>query len=854
VVDGKRPFGDAVSPFPPLDASALAWASFYIDQSAAPIPVPYRTKKPTYKEWQNLRLTHASAADCFNGDPTNIGLLTGAASRGLTDGDLDCREAVILGDRFLPPTPLLFGRKSTGPSHRVWRVTPPSLSTTKFEDVEKGPDGERATLLEIRGDGGQTIFPPSVHPSGECVTFLCSAFAPAEVTADELLSRARLLAIACILARHWPDEGARHQGALGAAGLLLRADVPIEDVVLIVTSAAQTAGDREWRARRSDVLSTRDRIEGGGTVVGGPELAKVLRGNGADVVKRITTWLGVHRSGEPRWAPPADRPEIDTGNLGLVEMATAAWQAIHTANDPPRVFAYGTELAWLAQDPAGLPQVEVMHEDHVRHHLAEVATFTRWIAAPGRPPVQKPAFPPVALAKDLLAVPDVTLPRLTRIVRIPVFTADGRLLTEPGHDATSGIYFAPAPGLSMPTISEDPTAAEIGEAQRWITEELLGDFPWASDADRANVIALLLTLPLREQVTGDVPLFVLSKPTPRTGAGLLTKVVSLVSEGRLPAVATLSRDEEELRKRLTSFLLPSPSMLLLDNLHGRLDSAALAAILTCGGVWKDRLLGHTKEVHVPVRCAFVLTGNNVVMSTEMAGRSVLVRMDAKVEDPSSRTGFRHPNLAAWVLEHRGRLLWAVLTLGQAWIAAGRPLAEKVTFGGFEAWAATLDGVLDVAGVNGFLANRRSLFEQADEEGRHVRAFLFDWWTHYHDHPKLVRELLDLAKRHELPIDAKTERGVLVKFGRLVAQIEGRIYTLATDVTVAVRRVGADGETGSALWSLRRSPGSPGSPGSPSVNAYGRARRDSTGETDNGVPGDPGTDSEKPPTWVTDDQP
>jgi hypothetical protein len=236
-------------------------------------------------------------------------------------------------------------------------------------------------LLEIRGNGAQTIFPPSVHPSGEPVTFLCPEFAPAEVTADELLSRARLLAIACILARHWPDEGARHQAALGAAGLLLRAGVPLDDVVLVVTSAAQTAGDREWRARRTDVISTQDRLEDGATAVGGPMLAKALRGEGPAVVKRIKTWLGIHRSGERGWKPPTDRPVIDTGNLGLAEMATAAWQAIHAANDPPRVFAYGTELAWLTQDPAGLPQIQVMHEDHVRHHLAEVAGRRN---APGR--------------------------------------------------------------------------------------------------------------------------------------------------------------------------------------------------------------------------------------------------------------------------------------------------------------------------------------------------------------------------------------------------------------------------------------------------------------------------------------
>jgi hypothetical protein len=137
-----------VTPFPPVAAPPLEWSGFYIDIGGAPIPVPFQTKIPTLKGWQALRLTHEDVNDYFNGEATNVGLVLGDASHGLVDGDLDCREAVLLADRFLPPTSTIFGRKSPGASHRIWRVTPSSLTTTKFKDVEKGPDGERAMLVE----------------------------------------------------------------------------------------------------------------------------------------------------------------------------------------------------------------------------------------------------------------------------------------------------------------------------------------------------------------------------------------------------------------------------------------------------------------------------------------------------------------------------------------------------------------------------------------------------------------------------------------------------------------------------------------------------------------------------------
>jgi Bifunctional DNA primase/polymerase, N-terminal len=780
---------------PDLSAPALEWARYYLSRGAAPIPVPFKTKAPVLKGWQDLRITPETVIEHFNGGETNLGLLLGAASH-LIDADLDCREAVMLAPEFLPETACRFGRQSTGAAHWIWR-TSAGLPTVKFEDVDKA-DGERTVLVELRADGAQTLFPPSVHPSGERITFVCEDFTPADGDGGELLRRVRLLAITCILARHWPAQGSRHQAALGASGLLLRAEIPLEDVMRVVVRAAHLGGDTEARERRQDVMTTYDKLQDGGVVVGGPTLAESLRGDGAAVVKRIKSWLGMHRSAEARWQPPTDRPVIDTGNLGLAEMADAAWTALEAAKEPPRIYRYGTALAWLGEDPAGRLQIEVMNQEHVRHHLAQVATFIRWTPSrPGRGPEQKPAFPPVPLAADLLAVPRTTLPRLVRVVRVPVFTADARLVTTPGFDAASGIYFAPPPGLTLPAVSGAPSTEER-DAAAAVVRELLQDFPFVAEADRTHAVACLLTPFLRELIVGDVPLMVVSKPTPRTGAGLLVKVLGLVQEGAPPRPTSVNRDEEELRKKLVSVLMTSPAMVLLDNLHGRLDSAALASMLTCGGFWEDRLLGHTQTITVPVRAMFVLTGNNPSLSGEMAGRSVLIRLDPKVEDPSTRSGFLHPQIDAWTLEQRGRLLWAALTLVQRWIAAGQPHAD-VTFGGFESWARTLGAVLECARFTGFLANRRMRFEQADEENAQIRAFLADWWTKYGAAEVVIKELLDLAKGHALNIAGKSDQGQLVSLGRLVASLEDRRYDLGERLALVVRRGGT--RRRAVLWHL-----------------------------------------------------
>jgi hypothetical protein len=71
-------------------------------------------------------------------------------------------------------------------------------------------------------------------------------------------------------------------------------------------------------------------------------------------------------------------------------------------------------------------------------------------------------------------------------------------------------------------------------------------------------------------------------------------------------------------------------------------------------------------------CSWLVTANNPVFSREIARRVVRTRLDAKVDRPWERKGFRHANLLAWVREHRGEIVAAVLILVQAWVAAGKP--------------------------------------------------------------------------------------------------------------------------------------------------------------------------------------
>jgi hypothetical protein len=92
--------------------SMLELATQYINRGIAPVPVPYKKKSPILEGLQMLRITVDTAPRYFNGRAHNVGAILGPASKGLTDVDLDCPEAVCLAPYFLPRTRSIVGRAS----------------------------------------------------------------------------------------------------------------------------------------------------------------------------------------------------------------------------------------------------------------------------------------------------------------------------------------------------------------------------------------------------------------------------------------------------------------------------------------------------------------------------------------------------------------------------------------------------------------------------------------------------------------------------------------------------------------------------------------------------------------------
>jgi hypothetical protein len=223
----------------------------------------------------------------------------------------------------------------------------------------------------------------------------------------------------------------------------------------------------------------------------------------------------------------------------------------------------------------------------------------------------------------MLARPDPPSPPLTRVTETPAFAPDGSLQTIPGYHPASQTFYAPPPGLHVHDVPARPSKVDLGVAKALILE-VLADFPFVSQADEAHAIALFLLPYVRDLIPGATPNHLIEAPTPGSGKGLLADVLLRPATGQHVGIVTEARDDEEWRKRLTSRLREARTVLLLDNVRRPLDSGQLAAALT-GLVWEDRLLGTNETIRVPVRCVWVTTANNPLLSLEMARRSIRIR-------------------------------------------------------------------------------------------------------------------------------------------------------------------------------------------------------------------------------------
>lgn len=140
----------------------------YRSEGLSFFPIPFKSKQAVI-EWKFLqeRLpTGAEVSQWFNGNPSNIAVVCGRVSGNLVILDCDSQEkfaelaAIICQHMGIEDIREFTRISKTSKGYHIWLRTKEPVKSQKFPQ------------LDIKGEGGYIIAPPSVHPFGDVYEFI----------------------------------------------------------------------------------------------------------------------------------------------------------------------------------------------------------------------------------------------------------------------------------------------------------------------------------------------------------------------------------------------------------------------------------------------------------------------------------------------------------------------------------------------------------------------------------------------------------------------------------------------------------------------------------------------------------
>jgi hypothetical protein len=733
-------------------ALLVAAVKEYRDRGFCPIILKAGKKFPGdgwNKGEQDLTIENA---DADLSDNSNMGLRLGEPSGDTTDIDLDSPEARALARMILPAAPR-YGRASSRGSHLLVRS---KEATSKGYDLPaamrddprvKGEHGLK--LLEIRSTNAQSMAPPSIHPSGEEVCWEDDGLTTPmpEMDTKELERRCGLLAFASAMVRLYPAVGVRDEFCLHLSGALARAGLSADQIDAIVCRVGELAGGGSSHQKRHGE-STVKKLEAGEDITGIPKLCEVL-GLPDDAENKFREWLrGAKDDRRPMIIYSEMRlPDVlDETQAALIAAGVQVYQAQGRLVRPMRLKQLPNTDDGRIKSEDGIVRdvgsltLSGVNPKRLHEDMIEYINFVKIIkTADGFE--RDPIAPPEKLSGYVLARPDKwTFPVLTGIVQTPTMTGDGRVIDAEGYDAPSGII-ADLGSAKYPKIPDRPTQSECKAELAKITK-LYEEFPLVQDdgstpcgdrpsAARSAAVSGVLTALIRKTLPG-APQNVWDAAGSGSGKTLGINVSSLIATGHRAAVISWDKSEEENKKLLFAALLAGDQTIMFDNVVGTMRSASLCAALTSPHM-RGRVLGASEMQTVPTNAMFFCNGNNISFADDLAERSIVTRIEPDVEHPDQRT-FK-VDLMRHVLEHRGELIAAGLTVLRGWCCASEEDRRKVLSeltpvrDAFGEWSARVRGAIVWCGEPDPMLSREAAI--SDDPGRAALGRLLDamWGCH-----------------------------------------------------------------------------------------------------------------------------
>lgn len=369
----------------------------------------------------------------------------------------------------------------------------------------------------------------------------------------------------------------------------------------------------------------------------------------------------------------------------------------------------------ISLDPDYLQELATQAAHHlVDYRIQKGKTFYRYDTCP------------MNTVKRIIARPNHDpFPHLSGIVTIPTLRRDGSIITEPGYDPSTALYYKPS--REFPEPKKNPTRDDAIAALESL-QEPMADFTFPMDCFKSSAIAAILTV-MSRHILQNVPATPISSSTRGIGKGLLFSIITIIGTGEKIAPSPYPKNEEEMAKQFLSIGMEGARIVLFDNITRPFGGETLELSLT-SDFFKSRILSTNTMSEIKMGTTFFATGNNMRFSGDTLRRSIPIIIESKVESPEERSDFKIKRLKEWLMENQPRLAMDALTILQAYMQAGQPSMNLTEYGSFEEWSDLVRSALVWLEMDDPCLAQKELQQQSDPGYEQLKTLIEAWDVAY----------------------------------------------------------------------------------------------------------------------------
>lgn len=555
-----------------------------------------------------------------------------------------------------------------------------------------------------------------------------------------------------------------------------------------------------WKAEHSDCGETP--ADGGTVVFNAPEQMPAYKCLHAHChgreIKNLLQWIedtkpgliSSHCSRKRQWSEGqtnmSGRPRVILPGQGRPDSVFAAGVGSHIAPRDAWFRKVNTickvELREVSEKISTLIFCPIQPVEAVTAVEAFIETgITKEVAVEGGKEMQ---FVPTSMSREcagkLLASPQFRerLPEIIRILDNPLPIAHRGEIVFPklGYDSRFRCY--------CPENAPRPMTLGIEEALV-VLQEVHAEFCWKNNQSITHALARILTPYCRGLMGWDArtPFWHYCANRPRAGKDYLAGVSHLTHEGRICEDAPIG-DSEETRKRITAALMSGRRIMHFANCQGYIQDPYLIGAIT-SKTFAARNLGSTEakaDLVLPNEIEFSISANvGLTFREDIEPRTRRIELEFFEENPNARN-FRKPDLHRWVIENRPRILGALWSLIQHWIAQGCP-PGKTPFNSFPEWASVVGGIMTCCGLGDPCLPHESELEVGGDRAQKAMRAVYQ--IGYAAHPSVwiskgrLFELLEAAKDNDdigyysAGCESISSREARTRIGKAIGLFRGR---------------------------------------------------------------------------------